>query len=104
VPPGIWDLNGDWEGDWDGGGIGRGHVELSLRQVETRVEGELRIAGVPGISATDGPLAGRVRGDTFSFSQHTGVVEGDLRVSEGRMQGYTTGRLRMTLDLYRRAK
>jgi hypothetical protein len=104
VPPGVRDVSGEWEGDWDGGAIGRGGIELTLTQVDTRVVGELRISGAPAISATEGPLEGRVRGDTFSFTQPTGLIEAELAVRDDQMNGYATGRLRMALSLHRLAK
>jgi hypothetical protein len=104
VPAGVTDVSGEWEGDWDGGAIGRGSIELTLQQADTRVAGELRISGAPAISATDGLLEGRVRGDTFTFSQPAGMVEAQLAVNGDEMRGHATGRLRMALVLHRRAR
>ncbi len=103
VPPGITDVNGFWEGTWDGGAIGRGHITIDLTQRGTDVTGKLAMTGVAAISATDGPLTGRINGETFSFEQRGGVMEGDMAVKGDTMSGQTAGRLKVLLVLRRRA-
>jgi hypothetical protein len=101
LPPGVADVRGAWTGTWDGGAVGHGTIEMVLKQEGTRVAGELTLAGVPALSATDGPLDGSVQANRFSFQQHAGVVEADLEVRGDEMVGYASGRLRMALRLQR---
>jgi hypothetical protein len=94
-------VTGRWEGLWDGGAIGRGRIEMVLEQSGTRVAGELAMTGVQAISAVDGPLEGQVSGLTFSFSQPTGILEGQMEIQGDEMIGQTTGRLRVALRVRR---
>ena len=104
VPPGVLDVTGVWQGTWNGGAIGVGRVDLTLEQRETRVTGKLSITGVQAISATDGPVEGRVSGSTFSFAQPDGVVQGEMMVTGDEMTGYATGKLQLFLTLRRQAQ
>ena len=101
VPPGVTDVNGVWEGHWNGGTIGAGHIALTLKQVGFRVNGDVSISGVTAISATEGPIDGWISGDTFSFQQKAGVLEGEMTVKGDAMDGFTTGRLKVAVTLRR---
>ena len=101
VPPGVLDVTGTWEGLWDGGAIGAGRISLVLEQTGTAVTGELAISGLQAISATDGPIEGRVNGQVFTFQQPAGVVEAELVVAGEQMSGYATGRLLLGMRLQR---
>ena len=101
VPPGVTDINGVWQGRWNGGTIGAGGITLTLKQVGTRVTGDVAISGVTAISATEGPIDGWITGDTFSFQQKAGVLEGEMTVNGDQMDGATTGRLKVALTLRR---
>jgi hypothetical protein len=110
VPPGVLDVTGIWEGDWNGGLIGMGHIVMELQQRDTRVIGKLSItnerslsSGMDAISATDGPVEGRVVGSTFRFRQPDGVIAAELAVTGDVMAGSTTGKIPLDLSLQRQA-
>ena len=104
VPPGVLDVTGTWDGVWNGGAIGAGRVSLVLKQTGTNVHGELSISGALAISATDGPIDGRVAGNTFSFEQPAGFIEAQMTVDGEQMKGYATGRLMLAMSLQRQPK
>jgi hypothetical protein len=101
VPSGVLDVTGMWDGTWNAGIVGAGTIELRLQQKGTVVTGQLEMSGVQAISATDGPLEGKVSGNVFSFKQAAGVIEGAMTVSGEEMVGNATGRFRAALSLRR---
>jgi hypothetical protein len=102
VPPGVLDVTGAWDGTWNAGIVGAGSIALRLEQKGAVVTGQLEMSGMQAISATDGPVGGRVTGNVFTFKQETGVIEGALTVSGDEMVGNATGRFRAALHLRRR--
>jgi hypothetical protein len=101
VPPGILDVTGTWDGTWNAGIVGAGAIGLTLEQRGAVVTGRLEMSGLQAISATDGPLEGKVSGNVFSFKQATGVIEGATTVNGDEMVGGATGRFRADLRLRR---
>jgi hypothetical protein len=104
VPPGITDVTGVWEGTWNGAALGRGRITLDLKQVGTKVTGNLAMVGATAISATDGPVEGVITGTTFSFNQPSGAMEGEMAVVDEVMSGQAAGRIKAGLSLRRQPK
>ena len=79
------DVTGTWYGRSGGGGGVLREVFLELKQEGSRVTGSMRTAPFGAVGS--GPIDGTVAGDTFSFKDSKGSVEGEVTVSGDEMNG-----------------
>ncbi len=77
------DVTGTWQS------TAGGWFELSLKQQGSRVNGTMRLTGLPGVANLSGPIDGIVAGDQFTFRGPS--VTGESTVSEDEMVGELRG-------------
>ena len=80
------DVTGTWRS------ISGGLLELTLEQQGSKVDGSMRLTGLPGVSNLLGPVDGTVSGDTFRFTARSGmIVMGEFTASGDEMIGQVRG-------------
>src|SRR5262245_29645201 len=80
------DVSGTWRSTT--GGL----LELALEQQGSKVNGSMRLVGLPGVSNLSGPVDGTVSGDMFRFTARSGmIVMGEFTASEDEMVGEVRG-------------
>jgi hypothetical protein len=84
------DVTGTWSGYLAGSGSSPGDLWFELEQQGSTVKGSVRFGRggyvVLGGSGAE-PLTGTVTGDVFRFSAARGAIDGEVKVSEGEMNG-----------------
>jgi hypothetical protein len=83
------DVTGTWSGRISSVGSAQGDTDLlvELEQLGSTVKGFLRVRGMSGGRAIQGPIEGTVSGDVFRFRNMRGTAEGELTVSGDEMNG-----------------
>ena len=94
------DVTGRWRGTWRGAG-GSGDIWLDLRQDGAKVTGELRTTGTDQTIRRDGPIEGRMSGNSFTFHSVRHTLTGELSVSGDSMDGTVVGNVRWATHLRR---
>jgi hypothetical protein len=82
------DVSGTWTGTWSHT-TARGPFELKLRQLGSKVQGEVWKGGLESLG---GPVEGTVSGDVLRWSQPNGNLSGELTVGVDEMSGALANR------------